>query len=76
MKSPANLNLGSREIFRLIEAELEAVEARLKSEAISNLSLVEEMNRYLHESGGKRLRPSLLLLITKMLGVEGPEPLR
>ncbi len=76
MKSPANLNLASKPIFELIESELEEVEVRLRSEAISNLSLVEEMNSYLHESGGKRLRPSLLLLVAKMLGVEGSEPLR
>jgi octaprenyl-diphosphate synthase len=76
MKASPNVNLASRSIFDLIEPELEEVEARLKSEAISNLSLVEEMNSYLHESGGKRLRPSLLLLISKLLGVEGPEPLR
>lgn len=76
MKSPANLNVASCPIFELIETELEEVEVYLKSEAISNLSLVEEMNSYLHESGGKRLRPSLLLLITKLLGVEGANPLR
>jgi len=76
MKSLANLNLATQPIFELIEAELAEVETRLKSEAISNLRLVEEMNSYLHESGGKRLRPSLLLLITKLLGVNGTEPLR
>ncbi|MGW8179773.1 MAG: polyprenyl synthetase family protein, partial [bacterium] len=76
MKSPVNLNVASCPIFELIETELEQVEVHLKSEAISNLSLVEEMNSYLHESGGKRLRPSLLLLITKLLGVGGTEPLR
>jgi octaprenyl-diphosphate synthase len=76
MKLPALTQVASRPIFELIESELEEVEVLLKTEAISPLSLVEEMNSYLHESGGKRLRPSLLLLLTKLLGVEGSEAIR
>ena len=76
MKAAPNTYESSRSIFELIEPELQEVEARLKSEAISNLSLVEEMNSYLHESGGKRLRPSLVLLVCKLLGVGVNEALR
>ena len=76
MKAAPNTDESTRSIFELIEPELREVEERLKSEAISNLSLVEEMNSYLHESGGKRLRPSLVLLICKSLGVERSASLR
>ena len=76
MRLSGNTEVASRPIFELIERELEEVEVQLKTEAVSPLSLVEEMNSYLHESGGKRLRPSLLLLLTKLLGVEGSEPIR
>jgi octaprenyl-diphosphate synthase len=76
MKVSPNTQESARSIFELIEPELREVEDQLKSEAISNLSLVEEMNSYLHESGGKRLRPSLVLLVCKSLGVERSESLR
>lgn len=61
------------EILRLIEPELKEVEVRLKSEAVSNLGMVEEMNSYLHDSGGKRLRPGLLLLTSKLMNGQSSE---
>jgi octaprenyl-diphosphate synthase len=64
------------QIFRLVEPELAEVEVRLKSEAISSLALVEEMNQYLHEAGGKRLRPGLLLLAAKLCKASGESAVR
>lgn len=69
-------SITSARIFQLIEPELREVEMRLKEEAVSSLGLVDEMNQYLHNSGGKRLRPSLLLLVAKHLGFEGEASLR
>ena len=51
-----------------ISAELAQVEAGLLSEADSGLSFIQSMNRYVHNSGGKRLRPALLLTVSRMLG--------
>lgn len=70
MKVLSKASVEAHQIFRLIEPEVREVEARLKTEAVSKLKIVGEMNRYLHESGGKRLRPSLLLLVSKMLGAD------
>ncbi len=69
-------SITSARIFQLIEPELRDVEMRLKAEAVSSLGLVDEMNKYLHTSGGKRLRPSLLLLASKHFGFNGEASLR
>jgi octaprenyl-diphosphate synthase len=69
-------SITSARIFQLIEPELRDVEVRLKEEAVSSLGLVDQMNQYLHDSGGKRLRPSLLLLVSKHFGFSGEASLR
>ncbi len=51
-----------------ISAELAQVEEGLLAEADSGLSFIQSMNRYVHNSGGKRLRPALLLTVSRMLG--------
>jgi octaprenyl-diphosphate synthase len=68
VKISANHWTSASDLLRLVEPELKEVEVRLKSEAVSGLPIVDEMNRYLHESGGKRLRPGLLLLAAKLFG--------
>ncbi len=63
--------LTPKDVFRLVESDLEDVERRLRTEAQSSLSLVNDINRYLHDSGGKRLRPAVLLLTSKLCGLKG-----
>ena len=55
----------------MVESDLEEVERRLRGEAHSSLSLVNDINRYLHDSGGKRLRPAVLLLTSRLCGLKG-----
>ncbi len=55
----------------MVESDLEEVERRLRGEAHSALSLVNDINRYLHDSGGKRLRPAVLLLTSRLCGLKG-----
>lgn len=76
MSTASNPSLTTAQIFRLIEPELSEVEVRLKSEAMSSLRLVDEMNQYLHDAGGKRLRPGLLLLAAKMCGAPSASSIR
>lgn len=76
MRSASKNLVSSAKIFRLIESDLKEIEARLKTEATSNLALLETINKYLHESGGKRLRPGLLLLFSKLFGIRGNTPLQ
>ncbi|HLV01940.1 MAG TPA: polyprenyl synthetase family protein [Acidobacteriota bacterium] len=71
MRTAPDVSLPAQQVFKLIEHELQHVEDRLKSEATSHLGLITRMNEYLHDSGGKRLRPSLLLLLSKLCRLEG-----
>jgi len=71
MKTESERVLTPKDVFRLVESDLEEVERRLRGEAQSSLSLVNDINRYLHDSGGKRLRPAILLLTSKLCGLNG-----
>ncbi|HEY2932458.1 MAG TPA: polyprenyl synthetase family protein [Acidobacteriota bacterium] len=65
-----------QEIYRLITPEMEQVEIELLRLSASSVSLVDHINRYLHNSGGKRIRPAVLLLCAKMCGCSGSEAVR
>jgi octaprenyl-diphosphate synthase len=62
----------AREIFDLIQEDLELVERKITAESVASVDAVTAINQYLHSSGGKRLRPSLLLLSAKLAGSGGP----
>jgi octaprenyl-diphosphate synthase len=63
--------LTAREIFELIHEDLERVESKITAESVASVDAVTAINQYLHSSGGKRLRPSLLLLSAKLAGGGG-----
>ena len=71
MKTVSSVSLAPKDIFKLIENELQKVELALKTEGHSAFPLVDDINSYLHDSGGKRFRPVLLLLSSKLCGFEG-----
>jgi octaprenyl-diphosphate synthase len=57
-----------REIVRLVEDDLVRVEALFAEQARSDVRLVSEIGRYIREGGGKRVRPALLLLASRLCG--------
>jgi octaprenyl-diphosphate synthase len=61
----------AREVFDLIQDELEQVEKKLAAESVASVDAVTAVGQYLQSSGGKRLRPSLLLLSAKLAGDGG-----
>jgi len=61
----------AREVFDLIQDELEQVEKRIAAESVASVDAVTAIGQYLQSSGGKRLRPSLLLLSAKLAGDGG-----
>jgi len=63
--------LTAKDIFRLVERDLVKVETELRTHSHSRVSLVGDINQYVHESGGKRLRPAILLLAARLCGYEG-----
>jgi len=61
----------AREIFDLIQDELEQVETKITAESVASVDAVTAIGQYLQSSGGKRLRPALLLLSAKLAGNGG-----
>src|SRR5690349_15798040 len=64
--------LTAREIFDLIQDELDQVEKEITHESVASVDAVTAIGKYLQSSGGKRLRPSMLLLSAKLAGTAGP----
>ena len=55
-------------IKRLVEAEMTEVNQLIIRELRSDVVLINQIGHYIVSSGGKRLRPVLLLLVAKALG--------
>jgi octaprenyl-diphosphate synthase len=60
--------LTAREIFDLIHDDLEQVEKRISAESVASVDAVTAIGQYLQSAGGKRLRPALLLIASKVAG--------
>jgi len=56
----------------LVEKGLAEVEQELHRYSSSNVQLIDRIGRYIHDSGGKRIRPAMLLLSSQLCGFEGP----
>ena len=63
--------LTAREMFDLIQLELDQVERKISVESVASVDAVTAIGQYLQSSGGKRLRPALLLLSAKLAGGAG-----
>jgi octaprenyl-diphosphate synthase len=55
-------DISARKIFDLISSELALVEAEFEAQASSNIQVIKYLGDYLRSSGGKRVRPALLIL--------------
>ena len=64
------------EVFDLLRDDLVAIEQELGRDAASGVSTITEIAEYLRAGGGKRIRPSLLLLAAHALGFPGPSAIR
>ncbi len=62
IREKLNPNIAAKKIFSLIKDEMTLVEAELERQASSNVQVVNYLGDYLRASGGKRVRPALLLL--------------
>ena len=61
----------AKEVFDLLRDDLRAIERELGTDAVSNVGAITEIADYLRAGGGKRIRPSLLLLAAKSQGYTG-----
>ena len=55
-------NLTGRQIFDLLKDDLQKVEEEFCQQTVSSVPAITEIGQYLQEGGGKRLRPTLVLL--------------
>ncbi len=58
-------------VTALVQGDMQAVEARFRKNLASDVPLIEQVGEYLLASGGKRIRPMLLLLAAKLCGYQG-----
>jgi len=59
------------QIFEPVRADLEQVEKEFARHVESRVALIPEMGRYIQNSGGKRVRPALLLMAARLAGYTG-----
>ena len=60
--------LSAREILELVKDDLERVEREISLESVASVDAVTTIGRYLQAGGGKRLRPILVLLASRLVG--------
>jgi octaprenyl-diphosphate synthase len=63
----------STSVLSLIADDMLEVDAVIARRLESGVPLVGEVSRYIISAGGKRLRPALLLLVSRALGHSGPQ---
>jgi len=64
--------LTPHEIYKLIEDGMARVDEELVRQSSSGVPMIEDISRYICKSGGKRVRPAILLLSSQMCGYDGP----
>ena len=62
IREKLNPNIAAQKIFSLIKTEMALVEAEFERQASSNIQVINYLGDYLRASGGKRVRPALLVL--------------
>ena len=65
-----------KDVFDLVRVDLEKVEKEFCRQTVSNIDAITEIGQYLQVSGGKRLRPVLVLLASKLFGFDGDPAIR
>jgi len=58
----------AREILDLVKDDLARVEREISLESVASVDAATTIGRYLQDGGGKRLRPMLVLLASKLVG--------
>ena len=59
------------QIFEPIRDDLDAVEHEFARHIQSRVALIPEMGKYIQKSGGKRVRPAVLLMAARLAGYTG-----
>ena len=68
IREKLNPQIAAKKIFSLIKDEMLLVETEFQRQASSNIQVINYLGDYLRASGGKRVRPALLLLSAFAVG--------
>ncbi len=68
--------IAATEIFELVRRDLQQVDREISLRSVASVDAITTISRYLHEGGGKRLRPTLLLLASRLVGDGGGAAIR
>jgi octaprenyl-diphosphate synthase len=74
LSSPAIIN--GKEVFELLRDDLAAIEREFGRDTVSNVEAITEIGEYLRAGGGKRIRPALLLLSSRLFDYQGRGAIR
>jgi len=74
LNTPAIAN--TKDFFDLLRDDLAEIEHEFGRDTVSNVGVITEIGEYLRGGGGKRIRPALLLLSSRMLGYSGGGAIR
>jgi len=69
-------SLTAQEILDLVHSDLQKVEREISLESVASVDAITTIGEYVRSSGGKRVRPTLLLLCCRMLGEPGETAIR
>jgi octaprenyl-diphosphate synthase len=64
------------DVVALARADMQAVDQLISTSLESDVALVSQVSQYIVTSGGKRLRPLLVLLAARALGYDGEQHVR
>jgi octaprenyl-diphosphate synthase len=60
------------QMFEPVRADLEEVEREFERQVQSKVGVIPEIGGYIQKSGGKRVRPAVLLMAARLCGYSGP----
>jgi octaprenyl-diphosphate synthase len=64
-------HITAKEVFELLREDLAAIEREFGRDTVSSVRAITEIGEYLRAGGGKRIRPALLLLASRLFGRHG-----
>src|SRR3981189_2003737 len=74
LSAPAAIN--GKEVFDLLRDDLAALEDEFGQDAVSGVQVITEIGESLRAGGGKRIRPAVLLLSSKLFHYQGRAAVR
>jgi octaprenyl-diphosphate synthase len=74
LSTPVAIN--GKEFFEMLREDLAAIEREFGRDTVSDVEAITEIGEYLREGGGKRIRPALLLLSSRLFDYQGRGAIR